>query len=178
MGKVQNLENVILGFSKAFKVNNEAYLNIVGDGSHLETLKKIVADNEIKNVIFYGRQPLEKMRAYFEASDVLIISLIDDEIFRITIPSKFQAYLSANKPIMGVIDGEVKDMILKYGIGKVAEPNNIDSIAAVFEEFIKEGIEGDKNFGNKAKELNDSLFNREKNISKLTSFFRKDLPTE
>ena len=92
---------------------------------------------------------------------------------RLQFRSKFQAYLSANKPIMGVIDGEVKDMILKYGIGKVAEPNNIDSIAAVFEEFIKESKDGDKSFGNKAKELNDGLFNREKNISKITSILEK-----
>lgn len=169
VGKVQNLENVILGFSKAFKGSDEVFLNIVGDGSHLEILKKIVTVNEIKNVIFYGRQPLEKMNAYFEASDVLIISLIDEEIFRITIPQKFQAYLSANKPIMGVIAGEVKDLVLKYEIGKVAKPNNIDSIAAVFEEFIKESKVVEDNFGNKAKKLNDSLFNREKNILKITS---------
>jgi glycosyltransferase involved in cell wall biosynthesis len=176
VGKVQNLENVILGFSKISKTYKEVFLNIVGDGSHLETLKKIVVDNGIKNVIFYGRQPLEKMNEYYRESNVLIVSLTGEEIFKITIPLKFQAYLSANKPIMGVIDGEVKNMILKYGIGKVAEPNNIDSIAAVFEEFINEGVNG--GMGYKAKELNDSLFNREKNISKLTSFFRKDLPTE
>ena len=173
VGKVQNLENVILGFSKISKTYKEVFLNIVGDGSHLETLKKIVVDNGIKNVIFYGRQPLEKMNEYYRESNVLIVSLTGEEIFKITVPLKFQAYLSANKPIMGVIDGEVKDMILKYGIGKVAEPNNIDSIAAVFEEFINESVNGGMSMGNKAKELNDSLFNRDKNISKITSLIIK-----
>jgi hypothetical protein len=70
---------------------------------------------------------------------------------------------------MGVIDGEVKDLIVKYGIGKVADPSDIDSIARTFEEFIKEGGKEDINMGIKAKELNDTIFNREKNIQKITN---------
>lgn len=173
VGKVQNLENVIAGFSKVYEKHDDVCLNIVGDGSHLAALKKIVADDGIKNVIFHGRQPLEMMNAYYNASDVLIVSLTDAEIFKITIPLKFQAYLSSNKPIMGVIAGEVKDLILKYGIGKVADPSDTDRIAAVFEEFIADGGREDNGMGIKAKELNDTIFNREKNILKVTSILSK-----
>lgn len=169
VGKVQNLENVMLGFAKVSQRHSYVYLNIVGDGSNLDSLKKLAYDLQLSNVVFHGRQPMSLMHAYFKASDVLIISLSDADIFRITIPQKFQAYLSANKPVMGVIAGEVKDLILKYEIGKVSEPDHIDSIAAVFEEFIKESKNVAENFGNKAKKLNDSLFNREKNILMITS---------
>ena len=178
IGKVQNLENVIHGFAKISRMHDAVYLNIIGDGSHLEDLKKIVSDYKIDNVVFHGRQPLQMMPSYFNASDVLIISLIDSPIFEITIPSKFQAYLSANKPIMGVIAGEVKDLILKFGIGKVADPSDIDSIAYVFKEFISEAEKTDINMVNKAKELNDTLFNREKIIQKITCIVKGDIQSD
>ena len=177
IGKVQNLENVILGFSKISNTYTDVYLNIIGDGSYLAILKKIITDSQIKNVIFYGRQPLEMMPSYFNASDVLIISLIDEEIFKITVPSKFQSYLSANKPIMGVINGEVKDLILKYKIGRVAEPSSIASIVKIFEDFIKEGRDS-TNIAEKVKGLNYGLFNREKNIEKITASLQKHLPRQ
>lgn len=175
VGKVQNLEKIILGFSKIPDLFDDAYLNIIGDGSNLENLKKIVSDNGLKNILFYGRKPLELMPEYFFASDVLIISLTSEKIFQITIPTKFQAYLSAQKPIMGVIEGEVKDIILKYGIGKVANPSDVNSIASVFEEFIREGKAGDTT-QLKVKELNEGLFNREKIIAKLTSIVEESIP--
>jgi len=177
IGKVQNLENVILGFSKISNTYTDVYLNIIGDGSYLAILKKIITDSQIKNVIFYGRQPLEMMPSYFNASDVLIISLIDEEIFKITVPSKFQSYLSANKPIMGVINGEVKDLILKYKIGRVAEPSSIASIVKIFEDFIKEGRDS-TDIAEKVKGLNYGLFNREKNIEKITASLQKHLPRQ
>ncbi len=175
VGKVQNLENVIIGFGlfqKKFK--EEVFLNIVGDGSHLELLKSIVEEGTIKNVIFHGRKPLQMMPAYFNASDVLIVSLVDEDIFRLTVPLKFQVYLSAQKPIMGVIEGEVKDIILKYGIGKVANPSDVNSIASVFEEFVGEGKAGDTT-QLKVKELNEGLFKREKIIAKLTSIVEESI---
>lgn len=177
IGKVQNLENVILGFSKISNTYTDVYLNIIGDGSYLAILKKIITDSQIKNVIFYGRQPLEMMPSYFNASDVLIISLIDEEIFKITVPSKFQSYLSANKPIMGVINGEVKDLILKYKIGRVAEPSSIASIVKIFEDFIKE-VRDSTDIAEKVKGLNYGLFNREKNIEKITASLQKHLPRQ
>ena len=41
--KVQNLENVIRGFALAVK-SNDLKLNIIGDGSNMEALKRIVKE--------------------------------------------------------------------------------------------------------------------------------------
>jgi glycosyltransferase involved in cell wall biosynthesis len=50
IGKVQNLENVIRGFALAAKSHDRIRLNIIGDGSNLEALKKIVKEESIANV--------------------------------------------------------------------------------------------------------------------------------
>lgn len=171
IGKVQNLENVIMGFGKISEKYNDVCLNIVGDGSNLINLKKMAEDNGLKNIIFHGRKPLNEMPALFNDSDVLIISLIDADIFNLTIPSKFQAYLNSYKPIMGVINGELKDIIVKYRIGKVALPNNINDIAKVFESFLNESKEYLNEMGKNAKALSEENFNREKLVRKISSIF-------
>jgi len=107
IGKVQNLENVIRGFAFAVKSNNQIKLNIIGDGSNSNTLKNIVKKENVANVYFWGRRPLKEMPAWFEGSDVLIISLIDEPIFSLTIPAKFQAYLVSGKPIYCVMKGAI-----------------------------------------------------------------------
>lgn len=136
IGKVQNLENVIRGFALAAKANDRINLNIIGDGSNLEALKNIVKKKNFKNVLFWGRRPLKEMPGWFEGSDVLIISLIDEPIFSLTVPAKFQAYLASGKPIYCVMKGEVADLVIDNKIGFVAQPDNIEDIKAGFEIFL------------------------------------------
>ena len=136
IGKVQNLENVVRGFGVFVSDHPEAYLNIIGDGSFLSELKTIVKDEKIPNVNFTGRKPLAEMSDYYEASDVLIISLKDVPLYETMIPSKFQAYLATGKPIYAVFNGEVRDMVEKYEIGIGASPTNIEDIAKGFSKFL------------------------------------------
>lgn len=136
VGKVQNLENVILGFSKLSQNGQKSYLNIIGDGSNLSSLKALVESNGIKNVIFWGRRPMEEMPKWFLASDVLIVSLIDKPIFSLTIPAKFQAYLAANRPILSVMNGELTNMVEDSQIGYGVNPSDLDMIKGGFERFI------------------------------------------
>ena len=44
------------------------------------------------------------------ASDFLIVSLIDEPFFSVTIPAKTQAYIVARKPILAIINGDVADL--------------------------------------------------------------------
>ena len=137
IGKMQNLENIIRGFALISVGDDQARLNIIGDGSNLDALKEIVRKENIENVYFWGRRPLNEIPSWFKGSDVLIISLIDKPIFSLTVPAKFQAYLASGKPIYCVMKGEVADLVMSNKIGFVAQPNNIDDIKAGFEKFIK-----------------------------------------
>lgn len=168
IGTVQNLENVIRGFALVAKSNDKIKLNIVGDGSNLEALKNIVKEENIANVYFWGRRPLKEMPRWFEGSDVLIISLIDEPIFSLTIPAKFQAYLASGKPIYCVMKGEVADLVINNKIGFVSQPNNIDDIKAGFEKFVNTSKKELKSFGNNMKSLLCNEFDRNKIIQQMT----------
>lgn len=157
VGKVQNLENLIIGFSLLGDGFPNVYFNIIGDGSNLETLKRLVSKQGIKNVLFHGRKELGLMPGYFAASDVLVLSLVDSPVYEITIPSKFQAYLSAKKPIFSIVSGELNALVDEFNIGFTADPNDIESIREGFERFLKLS--------------NDEIYNLTLNSGKLESLY-------
>ncbi len=168
IGKVQNLDNVLLGFKKAVKEFPEAYLNIVGSGSNLKDLKNLVEAEKIPNVNFIGRKPLIEMPDYFEASDILLISLIDVPIYEIMIPSKFQTYLQYKKPIFAVMKGEVPNLIREYQLGLSADSNDTDMIGARFEEMMSLSKSELDAMSVSAKKLLSHSFDRKKNLKKLS----------
>jgi len=167
IGKVQNLENVIRGFALAAKSNDQIRLNIIGNGSNLENLKRIVKEESIANVHFWGRRPLKEMPRWFEGSDVLIISLIDEPIFSLTVPAKFQAYLASGKPIYCVMKGEVADLVINNKIGLVAQPGDINDIRSGFEKFLDTPKHELQTFGSNMKLLLRNEYNRNKIIQQM-----------
>lgn len=170
VGKVQNLENVIIGFRNA--ALPDAQLNIIGDGSHLGFLKNMVACEKIQNVVFHGRIPVTEISDILDQSDVLLISLMPDPVMELTLPLKFQTYLNASKPVYAVMLGEVSRLVSEYQIGEVAHPGNLDEITNGFKKFglspeRKEEIKKQCEF------LINTVYNRKKIIQYITDIFFK-----
>jgi glycosyltransferase involved in cell wall biosynthesis len=168
IGKLQNLENVILGFKLFLRQGIDARLNIIGDGSHLENLKKLVDEEKIPQVIFLGRKHPDEMYSYFEASDVLVISLKES----LTIPSKFQTYLACNKPIFAVMNGDVANLVKQYKVGITALPSDINSIAEGFRKSIK-FAEKEKDIKTKTEHFLKTEFSKDKIVTEMTNIINK-----
>lgn len=135
VGKLQNLDNVIEGFALAVAEKPQLRLNIVGDGSHLQALKDKVGAKKIPGVTFWGRRPAADMPAFFRASDVMIVSLINSPGLNFTVPAKFQAYLAFHKPLLCALNGEVKALAEKHKVGVWADPDRPEAIRDAFLKF-------------------------------------------
>ena len=135
------MENVVRGFGLFVKDYPDVWLNIIGDGSFLQELKEIVDKENISNVNFTGRKPLEEMSDYYHASDVLVLSLKDVPLYEIMIPSKFQAYLVTCKPIYAIFKGEIRNLVVNNGLGVVANPGDINDIANGFRKWLEIDLE-------------------------------------
>lgn len=167
IGKMQNLENVVRGFGLFVRKHSDVCLNIIGDGSFLNELKAIVEKEAIPNINFTGRIPLAEISDYYQASDTLIISLKDVPLYEIMIPSKFQAYLSVQKPIYAIFHGEVRRMVEQYGIGLGARPTDVEDIAAGFSHFLYFSPDEKKRIKENEIHLKNEVFNRDKIISRI-----------
>lgn len=168
IGKVQNLDNIVQAFGSLESIYlDNAQLNIIGDGSHLESLKKLVDNSNYKNIIFWGRQPRENMYKYFQASNFLIVSLIDKPIFSLTVPAKTQTYIASNKPILAIINGDASDIVKDNNLGYTAHPDKMMEIKNIFMKAIDTGEDEHDAFTKNCQILTDTIFNKEKIIDAL-----------
>ena len=167
VGKVQNLENIIKAFNGLDEVyQKQVQLNIIGDGSALEDLKKL---NQKENVVFHGRKPRNEMAKYFKGSDFLIVSLINKPIFSVTVPAKTQTYIAAKKPIIGIINGDGAAMIKENNLGFTAHPDDIEVIQDVFIHCLNLTDKEKEIYTKNCEKLTETTFNKNQIIDKLLS---------
>jgi len=168
VGKVQNLDTIITSFMELPTLyKKKAQLNIIGDGSSLNDLKRIVATEQ--SVVFHGKQRRSSMASFYKASDFLIISLIDKPIFSVTVPAKTQTYISAKKPILGIIKGDTADIINDNNLGVCADPTDSKQITRVFSECIDMPEEERNNFIKNNDKLLLTTFNKKYIVNKMLS---------
>ena len=170
IGMVENLENVINAYGNLpQEYINKSQLNIIGDGSELETLKSIVKKSEYKNIVFWGRKPRAEMSKYFKASDFLIVSLVDKPIFSLTVPAKIQTYIAAKKPILAILNGDAADIIKENNLGYCAQPNSIDEIKDIFKKAIDTKEADVENFTKNCEQLTKTVFSKKHIIDNMLS---------
>ena len=108
---------------------------ILGTGRNKsKLLQKVKAFNVEDYFLFLGRQEAISMPKYFKSSDVMLITLKKSKIFSYTIPSKLQAYMACEKPILGSIDGITQRIINESKSGFVS---NAEEVNQLVENIIK-----------------------------------------
>ena len=168
IGKVQNLDNIINAFCLLpDRYQKKSQLNIIGDGSNLIFLKKLSNNNP--NIIFHGKQMRENMAKFYKASDFLIVSLINEPIFSVTVPAKTQTYIAAKKPILAIINGDVADIVNDNNLGISVDPSNEALIRETFEKCIDMPENEKSEFTNNNTKLLETTFNQDNIINRMTS---------
>jgi glycosyltransferase involved in cell wall biosynthesis len=127
---------------QAVKINAQDNLkykvHIVGDGSFLETLKKLVKENGLQNYfIFYGRRPVSEMENFYELADACLLTLKGDSFVGQTIPGKLQGYMAAGKIVIAAIDGSAQSVIKEANCGLVGNAGDYKALAKNIDALVK-----------------------------------------
>ncbi|GAB3616256.1 hypothetical protein GCM10027416_08130 [Okibacterium endophyticum] len=133
LGHLQDLETAILA-ADSVKDLPGFQLDIVGSGVVEKELHDLVEKRGINNVTFHGRVKSSAMSTYFERADFQLVPLKDLAIFRGTIPSKLQSSLSLGMPVISSVPGDVSELIVENGLGIVARPESVESLARAFRD--------------------------------------------
>lgn len=168
----QNLNNVVLGWKKA-NIGHISTLNIVGDGSAMNSLKNLIEKENITNIIIHGKYPSNNMEDIMMQSDALILPLVPNEGIMKTEPFKLQSYLKAAKPILGIIDGAGREIIEENNIGICAKPNDTDDIASKFINMIEYARMNKNNIQYNCEKLRNERFNKTKTIDNVINSFSR-----
>jgi len=173
VGKVQNLENVILGFQIAIESHPQvAKLRIVGDGSNLKELKGLAFKLKVP-VEFAGRKLPSEMNLEYSRADFLVLSLADQPVFHLTVPSKFQMYLSVGKPILCAAGGEVAEIVRSSGLGLTPAAANPAQIASAILVMATSSYQIRRAWSSSAKSLLDKTYDRTRIIDYLETMITR-----
>ncbi|TDD98365.1 glycosyltransferase family 4 protein [Flavobacterium cellulosilyticum] len=145
---------------------------IVGDGRKRAWLElEIVRLGLEKTIFLVGRYPVEEMPSFFVHADIMLLTLKNEDIFALTIPSKVQSYMAFGKPIIGMLNGIGSDVITNAKCGYVGMAGNPNSLA---ENVIKAyRLDSKKLFemGVNGKRYYDANFSKTIVIDKLIGIF-------
>ena len=110
----------------------------VGDGRMKNWLEReLNLIPTLGEINFLGSHPVEKMPFFFRQADIMLLSLKNEDIFSKTVPAKLQAYLASAKPVLGMISGEAKNIIINSGSGWCSDSGDIENAYCNICEILK-----------------------------------------
>ena len=128
LGKAQSL-STIMDAAEILKTQGSSInFTIIGNGVELENIKFLAQHRKLDNVFFIPQMPMKDVISYLKASDALLVHLKKDPLFKITIPSKTQAYMFVGKPILMGVEGDAATIITEANAGLVFEPESAISL--------------------------------------------------
>ena len=110
------------------------------------------------------------MPSFFKHADALIISLLDREVFNMTIPGKIQFYLTSGIPIVGMISGEGAKVIKKSKGGLICKSGDYISFSKIMEKVINLDKKTLKQMGKNGKEYANQEFSKKYLIKDLEKY--------
>lgn len=169
IGEAQDFETIL----KAANLTKTESINwvLIGDGRKLNWVKSQVKDHDLHNVYIFGRYPIEKMPAFFQSADVMLLTLKKSPISELTVPAKLQAYMASGKIILGAINGEAKSIVNNNNIGLASESGDFNSLSSNA-IFLKNLTTSQKIlFENNSKNLYFKEFSKNVLLNKLEDMF-------
>lgn len=124
LGGLQGLDHLVGAFALVPSVS----LVLLGDGVERKRLSKLAST--IPNVHVLPPVSQSVVANYLAAADVLVVSLQDTPLLRVTMPSKVQAYLRAGKPLLAHTAGDAALVVRVSGAGVVADPKDQQATVA------------------------------------------------
>jgi lipopolysaccharide/colanic/teichoic acid biosynthesis glycosyltransferase len=129
MGRAQALTTV-LDAANLLRVEPNVRFVLIGGGLEAESLEAETKRRQLGNVIFLEARPSHEIGEILALADVLLVHLKDDPLFAITVPSKTQAYLMAERPMLMGVRGDSAALVKEAEAGIVFEPERPDQLAA------------------------------------------------
>lgn len=134
VGSVQAMETIVAA-AERLKLYPEIKIVILGSGSKEDWVAQQMVDKKITNLYLEGRFPVETMPVLMRQASVLLVTLTNQPIFELTIPSKIQAYLAVGKPIIACLNGEGARLVTEAKAGVTVKAEDDDGLVQAIIKF-------------------------------------------
>ena len=169
LGEAQNLDAIGEAMLLLKDVKEVKWI-FVGDGSWKRWLDDFISDNHLQDTAFtLGRFPGEAMATLYKQADAMLITLRGGFIdLDMTVPARMQSYMSAERPVLGMIGPGVQALIKEADCGYAVPSGDYEALVKVIrskvitnkEDFEQKGSNG-RNYFEKYFMLDDCISNIE-----------------
>ena len=173
MGEAQDFDHIMEAALK-LKNHQDIHFVFVGDGRKRPWVESYCNDHHLQDTVHWvGRHPIEAMPSFFEKADVMLMTLMDIEIFNLTAPAKLQAYMSAGKTILAMMNGEGPRIIEDAKCGLSVAAGDSEALAFQIEIMSKMDKEKLVKMGQNGMAYQKEHFDLEKSMDHLCEIFEK-----
>lgn len=150
-GEMQDLEGLLATFAHV----QGGQLVVMGSGSRRSTIEKLAADREDVHVL----PPVgaDEVPNYQRAADILVVSLQDTPLLRVTMPSKVQSSMAAGRPLFVHGAGDVANVVESNGAGAAGAPGSPRAVLAA-QQLIDMSDDDRARLGSAARECYQARF--------------------
>lgn len=176
MGVAQQLDTAIDAAAQLQSKHSDCVFCFMGGGIDRDRLSDRATELGLSNVRFLPRVPLSEVQRFLNAADALLVHLNDDPLFRITIPSKTQAYLYAGRPLLMGVAGDAADLVQQADAGYAFASGDVGGLVDCVQRLIAEGPKRREEIGRNGHEFYNAHLRRSKGIgatARLIERFRK-----
>ncbi|KAB7515020.1 glycosyltransferase [Halosegnis rubeus] len=124
IGRAHGLE-IILDTAEQL---DEVLFLIVGTGAEMDNLQSAAKRRGLDNICFAGRHPKKHVPDFFALSDVALVHLKDNELFRTAVPSKMFEAMAAGVPIVLGVKGIAEQIVLNNSVGVTFDPEDATAL--------------------------------------------------
>lgn len=168
-GKAQALEPLVDAFVGA--QTRPSHLVLIGSGvSKAGLVSKTAGADRVHFMDPVSRAEAAQLTA---SADFHVVSLADDALFAVTMPSKVQSGLAAGRPMLVVSNGDSAELVSGAGAGLSAKPGSPGAIAQAVVRLADLGPAERAEMGRQGTSLYDRLMSRRVGAARLAALLRK-----
>ena len=167
IGAAQSFDTILTA-AEALKPHPEIQWVVLGDGHQRQWVEREVERRGLTGCVrLLGHRPAERMPTYFALADALLVTLRDDPVFSLTIPSKIQSYQACGRPIIAALNGEGARIIQESGCGLTCPAGDAGGLARAVLQLYQMQAEERKRLGTRGRAYFLEHFERERLLDQL-----------
>jgi colanic acid biosynthesis glycosyl transferase WcaI len=128
----------ILEAADALRGEPQFLFVFIGEGAEKARLKQIAADKQLPNVQFIDQQPKERIRQFYGACDLGLVTLRRDPLLQDSLPSKLFEYLGMERPVLLAVGGEARRIVEESGGGQYVPPEDVPALTAAIRRLCQQ----------------------------------------
>lgn len=172
VGSAQAMETIVAA-AERLNAYPEIKIVILGGGSKEDWVAQQIFERKLTNLHLEGRFPVKTMPILMRQASALLVTLTNQPIFELTIPSKIQAYLAVGRPIIACLNGEGARLVNEAQAGIAVQAEDAEGLSQAMLKLYQMTDAERELMGNNGRAYFKRHFDEEMLTNKLIEHFEK-----